>query len=334
MPAFTRFLIRAHRRRIAWRFVEHAAIGLLSGCVVATLLLIVSLWRQDEVISPVVAVLLVASVAGMVASFLRRPTVVDTARLIETQLNSPELLSSAMLTTNHADRSFVEALHALANARVADLTPAMLVLRRLGSRTWSGVGLAAAGVIVMALMLSTSGTDREAVAKSSDPVDVWMNDRVAPQLRGNSSGSASVDARPQRDPTSSNSLTGAERSQGGSSKIAARGSSDASIADASSHGAGSSQSDANSASPDVRAANSPSLNGGKIVAGGNGSASNSGTLGASNSGSVGSSTNASAVAPWTSERWSRDRQAALEAVRNGNVPDSYRSLVQDYFRRN
>ncbi|MBC8108165.1 MAG: hypothetical protein H7Z14_16385 [Anaerolineae bacterium] len=334
MSAFTRFLIRAHRRRIAWRLIEHAAIGLLIGCVVASMLLVVSWWRQDESLGPVVAVLFVASIAGIVASFWRRPTLIDSARVIETQLNSPELFSSAMLATSHADQTFVEALQALANARVAGLTPATLILRRYGSRTWSGVGLATAGVIVMALMLSTSATDRQAIARSADPVDAWTTDRVNPQLPKASSGLASTDQTPQRDPNSSNSSMnlGAEPSQDTSSKGPARSSNDPSGASAGSRGVGSANSESRVSSPDLRAANSTAPNTGTLAATGAGAASNSGLAGANDSGAVSSSTN-SPVAPWTTERWSSDREAALDAVRTGAVPDSYRSLVQDYFQR-
>jgi hypothetical protein len=39
------------------------------------------------------------------------------------------------------------------------------------------------------------------------------------------------------------------------------------------------------------------------------------------------------AAPWDSATWPSDRAAALQATDNGGVPDAYRDVVRDYFRR-
>lgn len=333
MSAFTRFLIRAHRRRIAWRLIEHAAIGVLVGCAVAAVLLLVAWWRQVDAIAPVLAVLFVSSIAGIVASIWRRPTLIDTARLIETQLDSPELLSSAMLSTNHPDRSFVDALHALADARVAGVTPASLVLLRFGSRAWSGVGLAAASVIIVALMISAPINSREAIAKAPDSIDAWLTDRADSSKPQSTQNASHVDEPSQRDPTPSRSIVdaGAEASSKSSNSVA-RSREGVSGASANSRGAGSAHTDSQDSNLIARNSTSPPISSGTLAAGGSGAATNSGTLGLASAGSVSAST-PQQIAPWNSEHWSRDRDAALDAVRSGAIPDAYRSLVQDYFQR-
>jgi len=64
-----------------------------------------------------------------------------------------------------------------------------------------------------------------------------------------------------------------------------------------------------------------------------GTASSSPASGENASGNINGSRLTQPIAPWQSSAWSSDRDAALQAVQTGTVPDSYRSLVQDYFDR-
>src|SRR5437868_5245626 len=99
-PTFLRFLERTHRRRLAWRVIEHAGVGLLAGCAVSLALVLALWWRGDDAMSGAVVTLMISFVAGVVASARNIPSILDTAMLAESFLKSPQLLSSALLTNN------------------------------------------------------------------------------------------------------------------------------------------------------------------------------------------------------------------------------------------
>ncbi|CAN5613767.1 hypothetical protein BH09PLA1_BH09PLA1_13270 [soil metagenome] len=332
---FSRFVHRTHRRRIAWRLIEHAAIGLLIGCAIASVLLLASWWREVEAVGPALAVLIISSVAGIVASIWNRPTLLDTARLIETQLNAPELLSSALLVSSRADDTFVAAVRTLADARVAGATISSLALQRLGVRGFSGVGLALASVVVLALMLSTPLASTQAVARAPDSVDSWLANGSNPR-NSQASAAPARDQSAQRNPESTVPMPGKndENLPGSPSRKVARSTDNSRTGAANSRGSGvaSSESDLPSLAqtPEI---NRPSPHVGTPTVGGAGNAAITNLHGEHSSGVVSPAASLMRIPAWKSEGWPRDRDAAMDAVRSGAIPDPYRSLVQDYFQR-
>src|SRR4051794_8827126 len=93
---FLIFLRRAHRRRLQWRLIKHAVLALLCGCAIAVVVLPILWWHRDDAVPPTVALLAVSVVAGVVWAQRRRPSLLDTAQVVETRLSAPELLSSAL----------------------------------------------------------------------------------------------------------------------------------------------------------------------------------------------------------------------------------------------
>jgi hypothetical protein len=327
---FQTFLTRAHRRRVVWRVIEHATIGLLVSCGVAAMILAIAWWQAIDAIAPVIAIMLIGIVAGIVASIWRRPTLLDTAGLIETQLNASELISSALLTA-HAE--FASALYAMADARVAGVTLTSLALRRLGSRTFLSAGLASICVLILGMMITSPVVERTAVAgDASNSADRWVNQRESARIESPPRDTSEPTRPIQRDPDSPS----ASRSHDASASLHDNKSRDASSnnSDASSTGSGAAQSnDASVRLVDSNRTTATVANSGTLAAVGNGSAANASRNGLNSSGVVNNSHSPQSIAPWQSNTWTNDRDAALQAIQNGSVPDSYRSLVQDYFER-
>src|SRR5438128_9464849 len=106
--SFLHFIHKAHRRRIVWRALEHAGAGLVIACGCASLMLPLLWWRGDDAVMPTIAILLVGGATGVVASLRRIPSTLNTASLIEAQLQAPELLTSAMSIKSSEPSPFVD----------------------------------------------------------------------------------------------------------------------------------------------------------------------------------------------------------------------------------
>ena len=326
---FQTFIIRAHRRRTAWRIAEHATIGLLASSVVASIIVAIAWWRAIDAIAPVIAIMLIGIVAGIVASFWRQRNLLDTASLIEMQLGTPELISSAILTSQ---TDFAPSLHAMADARVAGVSLSSLVLRRLKLQAFLGAGFTSVCVLLLAMMAALPNAERTAVASDShSSVDRWIADR-APSNTSASQLDPSGPTRPnQPDPDSRDASrsdaaqsTGTDAPRNAKSNTAANGSGS---------GTGRSNDATGRLAPEPKHVNATADDSGTLTASGMGTASSSPATGENASGNVNGSRLTQLIAPWQSSAWLADRDAALQAVQNGTVPDSYRLLVQDYFDR-
>jgi hypothetical protein len=87
--------------------------------------------------------------------------------------------------------------------------------------------------------------------------------------------------------------------------------------------------------PDSNHPDAPNASPGATAAseGGDGTVNGDPSAGAGTTGIVTGTQSPARVAPWQSTTWANDCAAALQAVRDGSVPDSYRALVADYFDR-
>src|SRR5207248_4283620 len=103
---------------------------------------------------------------GFMGALLRRPSIIDAAVEADRQLDLADLLATAwQLEKTQNCESFETAVLLLANERAANLQPRSVVLHRLGLRAWSGIGLAGALVLTVAIF-SANPIDSEA---SSSP---------------------------------------------------------------------------------------------------------------------------------------------------------------------
>ena len=328
---FLAFITRAHRRRIAWRFIEHGAIGLLIASGIAAIVLAVAWWRGIDALAASIAVMVIGVIAGFVASIWRTPSLIETAGLVESQIGSPELLSSALLS-GRAD--FADALRAMADERVRGATLASLVLRRFGLRTFGGAALASALVMVVAILSSGPMVERAAIASneggSNDPRERWIENSIARDLATRAKINDAT-RPPQRDVDSSGSKIESDPVRA-NADFGNRSENNSTIA---SRGGGAARSDGANADRIQPNENNTiaSQSGTLTMANGVGTSIKASVPGANATEQVSDSSNPQSIAPWRSSAWPRDREAALQAVQNGSVPDTYRSLVQDYFRR-
>ncbi|HEV8293519.1 MAG TPA: hypothetical protein VGP94_16400, partial [Tepidisphaeraceae bacterium] len=173
-----RFIRRVYRRLLVLRLVEWAGLGFGIGCGFALLLIVLLRNRSES--SPAVAgvVMAIGAALGFIASLLRRPQIIDAAVEADRQLDLADLLATAwQLQKAPVKESFEEAVLLIANDRAARIQPRSVVLHRLGVRAWSGIGLAGALVLTVAI-LTANPLDTQA---SSSPFLPQANSNKAQQ---------------------------------------------------------------------------------------------------------------------------------------------------------
>src|SRR5258706_15515510 len=190
-----RFIRRVYRRLVLLRLAEWAGVGFALGCALA-LLSIVLVRNRPESPMAIAAVLTGVGVAiGFIAALLRRPRIIDAAVEADRQLNLADLLATAwQLEKSPAIESFEEAVLLIANQRAGNLQPQSVVLHRLGLRAWSGIGLAGALVLTVAIF-SANPIDSEA---SSSP---FLQQPTADKEKSSQNSSANSGSRTKRPPT-------------------------------------------------------------------------------------------------------------------------------------
>jgi len=147
-----RFIRRVYRRLVVLRLLEWAGLGFAIGCVLALPLILMLRNRPESPLMLAAIVTAIGAALGFIASLLRRPKIIDAAVEADRQLNLADLLATAwQLEKSLAKESFEEAVVLIANDRAANLQPRSVVLHRLGLRAWSGIGLAGALVLTVAI---------------------------------------------------------------------------------------------------------------------------------------------------------------------------------------
>jgi hypothetical protein len=315
-----------------WRFAEHTAIGLLLSCAIGAVIVALAWWRDLDAMAAVGAIMLIGVAAGAVASIWRRITLLETASLIESQLQLPELFSTALLS----DRSeFADAVRAMADARLTHVTLSSLVLRRFGPRTFIGAGLAGTCLLVIATMISSPAIQRPLLANvpTGAAVDRWVS-QTALTAEHLASLSSDPRSRPvQRDPDSRSSDLQTDPMS--STQLLHGRLSDQRMtsSNASGSGSGAARSESNLAvASDASHRVSDHTIAGTLAAGGSGDAMAPGESGMNTGGTM-STSSSEIIPPWQTSGWAHAREAALQSVQQGGVPDPYRALVQDYFDR-
>jgi hypothetical protein len=331
-----RFVRRVHRRWVVLRALEAAGVGAAVGCAAGLALVPVLLWRDRPAFGVAMALIAVAGAAGLIFGLTRRPTLLAAAVEADRQLALHDLLASALASRHVADE-WAGAVVAQAEARCRSLSPDVILLNRLGVRSWSGIGLAAALVMTLSLLstrpdsLSASrstNVPRSSTARASSTVDtpasVAMSDEKASE--SSSPRAASRDpftSDPAGDDSSASASTVADRGTGSSDSSTGVGSGAAQTDDAGSR-------DARSREQSSRADDTARATG-ETSSGGRGAGESAPSAGRDVSGSIANGGAPEPVAPWTSHEWAAAQRDADEAVETGRVPDAYRELVRDYF---
>lgn len=332
------FLRAAHRRWVAWRALELAALGVLVGCAIALPLLVILWWREQSAVPTVMLILALGAFFGAIVGMVKRPTLLDTAVEADRQFRLHDLLGTALTlrACRYLDDPWRANLHTIAERCCRGLSPSQLVLHRLGARAWGGIGLSAALVLTLSLMTATP-TQTSAQANDGRQIATFESVPTRPNAAPGapsrsrlamSKGQSPSDREEDRPPPipapdaagSDSTPTGAGRAREGNA------------------GGGAGAAETIKASPPsrmegtgMRAANrDPS--GAHAAGAGFATGSTAEPDDALSSGTAGTTWNRP-VAPWQSPTWQADRAAALRALETPRVPDRYRDLVREYFSR-
>ena len=319
------------------------------ACAFAALWTAAAMWSGRDALQLAVTIIALAAAAGVAWGLICRPSMLQAAVEADRQLDLDDLLGTALAARDGADAdAWARTVLAIADARCRALSPARVVLNRYGARAWGGIGLAVAFVLTLGV-LSTSPTRSDAnlpdsagegSARSAAAAEVRDSTMAS---RDPSEGSrveapraaedrAIIDLRvseQQREKARNNPQVARSGSDAASDMVSQR---------SNSVGARSSSDDAAGDPERLNAVGAGGLTpDGELTAGGGETANTPATDGASLEGGGMTAGRAlgsrGASAPWASPSWSARRDAALRAVGDGRVPDGYRDVVREYFRR-
>ena len=340
LPNLTRFVCRLHRRVTLLRALECAGVGLACTAVLSVLVLLPVLVMSNKPAMPVVAFLLpLGALMGVAWLLLRRPREIDAAGEADRQLDLADLLATAWVIARDRDSlrdPFARAVLLSAEARAASLSPASVVLNRLGARTWAGVGLSSALALTLAL-LSANPIASQAEA----PAQLARNRRSAMMLEPErrSLDNANVDRsppiaadHPNQEEDGFNPARRTTRSTGAAGDSPDH--TETADPTGSGGGAGTSRSDEGSSLANAASSSSVPNRTGSRPGGGGGATSATGGADAGASGTSAALTTSHRPVPtWSTAAWPAARSAAAAAVRSGAVPAEYHDLIRAYFDR-
>lgn len=317
-PGHLEFISRARRRWAAWRVVESAGIGGVLGAGLGFPVVLVLWWRGEPALLPALVLLGLGVVTGIVWAWGHRPGVLQTAILIDRQMGWNDLLSTAMSSQRWGDPTFSAIVSMQASDRCERIAPAELVLRRLGSRHWGGIGLATSILMTVALLsgqMSRSGAITLKQTSFSDS---------AATLYGSEKRTHAAEIRSASNRSQEISGQGITSNSDEPDRVIGRGS-----------GTGQAQfqtgDSAGLAAGRTVEARVPSLR--RLEAPDNlANNRDNSRPDASNSPLAGQDARLrEPIAPWKSAAWESDVVAATRKIENAQVPDTYQDLVREYF---
>jgi pilus assembly protein CpaC len=325
MPSdHTRFLRSVRRRQTLVRTSETIALAATALAVTCPL---------ARLVAPVTVIPLVTVIAAATAYRLarRRPTLITTAVTCDRHLGWPDLLSTAITTSEGTD-PFAAAVRATADARCRGTRPGDVPVARLGRRSWIAmlITVAAATAVTLAPHRSPAAAgpseppaDASVLAADIDhhPTILAATPSPTPRRLG-ADAQADLGSSPAPDNATPPAGEQAEHPPSGQrTSRADRGGGAATAALPAAHDA------PDPSSPADRPDAGPAL-----AAGGSAARAASVTPDGP-TGLTAAAAPSSAVPPWRSPGWPAARAAALAAVDAGTVPAADRALVRDYFDR-
>jgi hypothetical protein len=334
------FLRRVYRRLVVLRLAEWAGLGFAAGCATALISILVLRNQNESTLVIAAAQMVLGMAVGFIAALLRRPRMIEAAVQADRQLKLADLLATAwQLERNPQRESFEEAVLLVANGKASQLQPRLVLLHRLGMRAWSGIGLAGALVLTVAI-LTANPIDTEA---ASSPFGPQKATNKSQQDQKASRANSDVAFAPRPAAISPDHPGGEDDPLPGAGKTtdsatnAARGQNtdvQASNPNGAGAGAGKSAPTPDKANPFASGTNSSRTNTAGKAASGVGNSSEKGNAGNGNSSaSVGNSSKSSIAPAWQSDSWPAAQQAADAAISSGQVPPAYHDLVREYFKR-
>ena len=328
------------------RVAECAGGGALAACAAAAVLVPLLLWQGQPAFVPALFLLALGATAGLGWGVAHRPTRLAAATEADRQLALSDLLGTASAVPHDTADPWLRTVLALADERCRRHAPSQVLLNRFGARAWGGIGLAAALVLTLAALTShpsglragpsRGGGGRLAATRERERSEAAAALRPPPAARPPLPGPQRPGDAAAQDPMSSPGRTKESAEPGG--RAAPNGRSSASTDDGRGGGAGraraprAADAPSSDSAPRGAARNDPSAppttGSGRMPSSGSAPAGPDGGGTAAGSGSP-----PQRLPPWQSDSWPADARAAEDAVTAGRVPDAYRDLVREYFRR-
>ena len=342
-----RFVRQLHRRLKLVRLAER--VGLCAGvaCLAGVVLELLLIWRGQSAWGVCLTTLAGGCLTGMVWGLVVGPTRLEAAMEADRQLHLQDLLSTAYLLKNPQTNPWEQTVVALAQAKCQRTSPSAVVLKRWGGRAWSGVGLAALMVVVLAFFpppVAQSANNSSAVSfarNDGSKNDLYENGSL---LADKSAMPWAVPARPEEERSLGQETTNQIPDGQQPTASAADNRADNSPATPSAFRGGTGPNSAetshapikpppSASNPGSMPPSHPDANVGAPAAGvglptGKAISSQQARSMSANPAIVGHP-----APPWQTSAWPQQQAAALQAIQQGRVPDQYRQLVRDYFKR-
>jgi hypothetical protein len=351
-PRLSRFLTAIHRRAVVLRAAERAGMSATVGAGLAMGFILLQSSGGAHKLQISLTLIAAGALVGLLWGVIRRPSRLDTAFRADSQLQLDDILGTAvtLMQRTREPQGWERSVLAIANAACARRSPRAVVLNRWGTRAWSAVALSIVLTITLALLSKSTEEGATRVAAAGSPTAEAPTGRAprplvalapesplgahappGPEERQGPAGQANPDrtvaakppepannANPAGDP--SGGATGGDPGGTGSG-ISKTARPPAAVAAA------------NQGNPD-----SPTPTQGNAVTGqrpAGGGAARQSPGGAETSQGTGrasaTASDATAIAPWRSEHWAADVQAAQSQLKTGQIAPAYRDLVRKYF---
>src|SRR5450432_1867514 len=194
MRSAEQFLRKARLRWMVWRMIESAGVCAAVGAGVGLIIVPILLWRDQPALSAAIVLLITGICAGLLWALLHQPTILQTAIEIDQQFDLHDLLSTAARFDRSQDQAFAAIVLAQAAKCCGEISPNELILRRLGSRAWGGIG------IISALLLTLAMFSAHPPLSQADANSTNQSANALPQSNDDSNNSMSaalVDAKPE-----------------------------------------------------------------------------------------------------------------------------------------
>jgi len=335
-PAFRSleaFARAVHRRATALRVIERTGAGVAVGCAFASVMLPVWWWQGRDATMISVTVLLLGATAGAVMSVVHRASVTSTLALVDEQLQTSDLFTTAWSLTRAADvdPDFVAVVGARAARLCQKVSPSELVLNRYGGRAWTFAGLLV--LLTLTLSMLTAPSSARATIAEDSTVESSSADRldtpVGHALRNTANSS---DASAEESPRPGFTEPSTDRTDASAQlpRATSRTPRDDAPAGA---GNGTTSTPLVGEAPAGKPGGERSATTGRGRVTSNGMASDDDEPGVADS-SAGRTglIRSQRVAPWQSSDWFYAQSRATRAIEAGRVPDAYRDVVRDYFQ--
>ena len=348
-PNTTRFLRSLHRRLFWVRLAERVGICVAAVAGIAMLMVPLLMIRGRSGPGFCVTTLMGATVAGFAWGISRRPSRLDAAMLADQQLRLHDLLGTAVLLARSgmatAD-AWQTTVLALADARCRELSPSDVLFRRWGGRAWGSTGLLVTLAMTLAfLSVEPAPTAARQTAASFNLSPSQSVHNLIERENANGPAASSV-PRPFRPSPSVEDRDPSSGSEASAAQEAARNGSRADLPSAAPPGSTSNERDAGPGSatgrqskplamPQANTAGTSSSPVATKTASGGGATSMGlleGVTAGRTGATAGSQTARPPSAPWQTATWSTDSHRAQDEARDRRLPDTYRSLISDYFR--